>query len=574
MAEGLRKSSRSVKSRREPDFIYEDDIINILDIGEDQHSNSGGLQEDSVFGCEDFINGKNTPDSIDWSDIYSIPLADNIKDNALLFNDSPLSPEGSSSQSQFRYLDNNQLIRQESVYIHSEPRTAVSRHNSSTRLDFLEIEPFLSVSPAVYTDKSESQSDMEDLCVCDSGMVAKECCSKGANGGVTGGLDTKAVEALWAAVNQMNELSKEVKGLKVQMNLQDEVIKELKASSGKERSSGSSSDPRGTKGRTKVGKSKAERSKEEKERQYRLLQERLKDKGEESSESGGDNEESEDELNLRELKKKLSKKKKNKCKKREAELLRKAGAMFPEEDYVATSSSGTDSDSVRKSCGHKKKVKSGAKMSKRPVVRTELWPHTVANEEDGEEVACDNINLAKFYSCFTYIMLECRGTELKGRTTLLHAISLVLESLFWSEARTFHNLTMVKIEQGNLEWSDDFTALAESFIDKKVRGSFKSRSAAGNSSAGKTGWYGKGNSNYIKKGGYGYSSNSKFKGKSKPVYNSVCKQWNFQTCTYGDRCNRWHVCWTCAEAGKVGQEHKASSHEAASTRPRQPEQRP
>ena len=570
MAEGLRKSSRSVKSRRETDFIYEDDIRDILDIGDDQHSNSGGLQEDSVFGCEDFINGKNTPDSVDWTDIYSIPIANNIRDNTLLFNDSPLSPEGSSSQSHFRYLDNSQLFRQESVYIHSEPRAAVSRHNSSTRLDFLEVEePFLSVSPAVYTDNSESQADMDELCGCNSGVVAKECC----DGGATGGLKPEAVDALWAAINQMNELSNEVKGLKMQMNQQNEVIKELRASTGKESSSGGSSEPRGTKGRTKVGKSKAERSKEEKERQYRLLQEKLKDKGKESSESGGDSEESEDDLDLKKLKKKLSKKKKNKCKKREAELLRKAGAMFPDEDYAATSSSGTDSDYVRKSCGHKKKVKSGASLSKRPVVRTELWPHTVANEEDGEEVACDNISLAKFYSCFTYIMLECRGTELKGRTTLLHAISLVLESLFWSEARTFHNLTMVKIEQGNLEWSDDFTALAESFIDKKVRGSFKSKSAAGNRSAGKTGWYGKGNSSYNKKGGYGYNSNSKFRGKSKPVYNSVCKQWNFQTCTYGDRCNRWHVCWTCAEAGKVGQEHKASSHEAASTGTRQPEQR-
>ena len=268
----------------------------------------------------------------------------------------------------------------------------------------------------------------------------------------------------------------------------------------------------------------------------------------------------------------MGRKKKSKCKKREAVLLKEAGARFPDQDFSATSSSGTDTDSGRDRCRHKRKVKSGASIKKRPVVRTELWPHTVANEEDGEEVTCDSISLAKFYSCFTLIMLDCRRSESRGRTTLLHAVSLVLEALFWAEARTFHNLIMVKIEQDRLSWSDDFTALAEAFIDKKVRGSIKSK---GTATAGKSGWYGKSSGSYGKKGSYGYSSNSsKYSSRNKPVYNSVCKQWNFTTCTYGERCNRWHMCWTCAEAGKIGEAHKASSHDKANARPRQTEQRP
>ena len=271
-------------------------------------------------------------------------------------------------------------------------------------------------------------------------------------------------------------------------------------------------------------------------------------------------------------------KKKSKCKRREAELLRKAGAVFPDDEF-SSSSSGTSTDNDKYACRRKKKVKSGAKVNKRPVVRTELWPHTIANEEDGEDIACDNISLANFFTCFTFIMQGCRRAEAQGRTRLLHAISLVLESLVWSEARTFHNLTMVKIEQEQLEWEDDFTALAEAFIDKRVRVIMKNKGTAGYSSTGKTGWYGgKGNagySNYNKRGAYGYSSNmnSRYRGKSKPVYNSVCKQWNFNTCTYGDRCNKWHVCWTCAEAGKVGQEHKAVSHETSGVKHKQSEQR-
>ena len=105
-------------------------------------------------------------------------------------------------------------------------------------------------------------------------------------------------------------------------------------------------------------------------------------------------------------------------------------------------------------------------------MRTELWPHTIANEEDGDEVTSENISLAKFFSCFTYIMLESNKSEARGRTALLHAVSLVLEALFWTEARTFHNIVMLKLEQGRLDWSSDFTLHAEVYIDKKGKAEF------------------------------------------------------------------------------------------------------
>ena len=176
-------------------------------------------------------------------------------------------------------------------------------------------------------------------------------------------------------------------------------------------------------------------------------------------------------------------------------------------------------------------------------------------------------------------MLESNKSEAKGRTALLHAVSLVLEVLFWTEARTFHNVVMLKLEQGRLDWSSDFTVLAEVYVDKKVRQSYKARNSTGNNSSGRASFYNKSNNNfnYSRNPGRGYgsgNSSKKFSGKSKSLYSSVCKQWNFGSCSYGDKCNRWHVCWSCAEAGKVGENHRASSHDTSATKFKPSEQRP
>ena len=76
-------------------------------------------------------------------------------------------------------------------------------------------------------------------------------------------------------------------------------------------------------------------------------------------------------------------------------------------------------------------------------------------------------------------MTCCGKVESRGRSALLHAVSMVLEYLQWTEARTFHNMIMVKIEQGRIGWDTDFTSLAEDFVDKKVRLSMRTRNTAG-----------------------------------------------------------------------------------------------
>ena len=182
----------------------------------------------------------------------------------------------------------------------------------------------------------------------------------------------------------------------------------------------------------------------------------------------------------------------------------------------------------------------------------------LANEEEGGELTSDTIGLPQFLSCFTAIMIGCGSkVERAGRASLLNAVRSVYECLPWVEARTFHNLVMTKIEQGRIKWKDDFLVLAERYLDHKVRLSLRSKgAAAGTSSSFKPGRgslpRGAGSSGY-RQGGYNAA-------RGKPIHATVCKLWNSGTCSFADRCKYKHVCWTCAEAGKPGELHKASTH--------------
>ena len=92
-------------------------------------------------------------------------------------------------------------------------------------------------------------------------------------------------------------------------------------------------------------------------------------------------------MNMKKMRRKMSKTIKEEC---EAKLhckLKVAGASFHEEE----SSSGTDSSSSVRRSKSKNKVKSGARIRNRPVIKTELWPHIIANEDDGDEVTSEDI---------------------------------------------------------------------------------------------------------------------------------------------------------------------------------------
>ena len=181
----------------------------------------------------------------------------------------------------------------------------------------------------------------------------------------------------------------------------------------------------GRKGRSSRGKKKKGALEDGKARQLRLMKAKLKDRSRTGADSA-DDESSDASLNLAKLKKKMDKDQKRACEKKLAARLTAAGARFPIEDFESTGTDSSSSDRDSRVKG-RRKVKSGAKVKKRPVIRTELWPHTIANEDDGEDITSENIGLAKFLSCFTFIMNSCRGEEAAGRAVLLQAVSTVLD---------------------------------------------------------------------------------------------------------------------------------------------------
>ena len=137
-------------------------------------------------------------------------------------------------------------------------------------------------------------------------------------------------------------------------------------------------------------------------------------------------------------------------------------------------------------------------------------------------VTSKDIGLARFLSCFTNIMISCGRVESAGRARLLNAVSTVLECLTWAEARLYHNMVMVRLEQGRIEWTSDFLAEANLFIDRKVRRNLRSRNnSEGGNYKSSSKYYSKGS----RRGRSSYNSNSynsNSYNKSKSSYPGVC----------------------------------------------------
>ena len=258
-------------------------------------------------------------------------------------------------------------------------------------------------------------------------------------------------------------------------------------------------------------------------------------------------------INPRNIKKKMPERLKEECEQRTSQRLHQTGVSFPSDDDSIFSGSGMESEERSSTSGRRrKKVKSGADVRIRPVLKTELWPHTVANETDGEDVNSNDISFHKFLAGYTEIMSNCKGSEALGRPRLLHAISTVFGCMSWPETRLFHNLVMVKLEQGRIKWDADFTILADKYIEQKVRQTLKSKSqGTGNSYRGGNKGQGKGQGN-----------RNSAKGRNNAALSLICFQWNKGSCSFGADCKRWHVCRTCAESGKPGERHKASGCKA------------
>ena len=164
MEQGQRKSSRPVKIRQDPDFVYEQESVQFLNVSARDRSEiflSEATHEPSWLGVN-FISGiSNTVSAasvpIEASQAYSV--------SNTTFENPASSSESEVNKLQWGYDDsgsNRQAFRRSWPY------------NSSTRLDF--VDDFLSVSSSVRTDTSDMPSDTNK-----GGEGSKTCSCSGDN---------------------------------------------------------------------------------------------------------------------------------------------------------------------------------------------------------------------------------------------------------------------------------------------------------------------------------------------------------------------------------------------------------
>ena len=590
MAYATRSSKRVKKLRRDNEFAYDEATLNFLternnSEGDVWHHRMtyGSTSADCIQPNSESFAGNNVINT--WSTLNLLPpmiqqssssvnniggevidIAVDVRSHGQLQNKSTQTARVTADRSQYsegaRPRNNVRDFRGYST-------------TSSTRLDFIGppfIDPsFLCMSPTVHSDSSEvyveevlNKMDNNNKCQqCAEGITC-EVCKAREN-------DRDLRSQLTGALGKIRLLEEHMSRQNVTIMQQSDRLHSLETS----RSESSGGESRGassaTNGKQKKSKGvdaakvtkKLVRIEEEGERQFKVVTEQLRCRDQLSFNL---DESSEEELTMKDIRKKMSKKERERCNNKVSSRMKQAGATYPMADFETSNSSGTEYSEVESKFrvrSRRSKVKSGAKVKTRPVIRTELWPHTIANEEDGEDVTSEDISLAKFLSCFTCIMSSCGREESAGRARLLNAVSSVLECLPWAEARLFHNMVMVKVEQGRFEWTSDFLAMGDQFVDKKVRQNLRSKNLSGG-----TGFNSKGPGKGSRNGrSYSNPSNnysnpsSNFQNRSRSSQPGVCRNWNFGTCTFAERCNRLHVCCTCADAGKPGEQHKASTHE-------------
>ena len=595
MAEALRRSLRQAKPKKNSEFYYEEDYLTserpttAVKTVTWQRSNSA----DVPTSLASEVNFNNINGSAVWAHKLSFSDAKDIILSAQDYffsaqdylnpqNLALLSDSDTSSQCPVSDETNTRAGALQVSEVNKQSVKQCVRRLSSTSEAFLDLEGNF-LSAASQTDATDMSGEEQSEVGADKSPVREVVQDK----------DSDLKDAIFDTLARMKDLTKEVKGIKSVLlsqidrmsRIESDVvqIKQPQLNPGSLSTGSSGSKPRssvpqqlGTGGlprqpgtgsvlqqgagslnlpppvRDDHNKRRKERVEFEKDRTLHILLEQMRLRDQNTIPATSDDFVSDLDLEPRSLRKKMPSKLKEESNLRTALRLEQAGATFPVEDDSNLSGSGMESDSRSSSGGRrKKKVKSGADIRIRPVIKTELWPHTVINEEDGENVTSNDILLSKFLEGYTQIMTSRRGIEAAGRSLLLHAISMVLGCLPWTEARLFHNLVMVKLEQGRIKWDADFTVLADRFIEQKVRQTLKNKAqVAASYNNQRSGNRGQGR-------GQGRSNGNR--GRNSAAFSLVCYQWNKGSCSYGADCKRWHCCRTCAEAGKPGERHKAST---------------
>ena len=532
-SDATRRSSRPVKVKKDSIYEYDHEVLEALTGASKLISTADSETAIVQSASVESVTGENEFEIVHLGSNSSEPIERTVEKVVVNSN---LSVDVSQSQSSVQ--------SEHSVFSNTFVNSAsADRRKSSTRLDFLG-SPFMDLAGNFLS--ANSINSMSDSEVDNVSVVLEE--GKASSSGATG-LTSESEKLIEAIVTAFDTRFSAMEATLVNTNERLDKIEE--------RDNIASASESEKKGKSSKKCKKIDRVEFERDRSLKVLLEKLLNRTKGKVTETEDDDTEEEVFDLKRMKNSMSKKKKEESRLRAAQRLQQAGGSFPVNESDSSSSAGSGNESDARTRKSRKKVKSGARVKQRSVIKTELWPHTIANEEDGEDHTSENIGLAKFLSCFTYIMVTCDGKEATGRPVLLHALTSMLEDLPWTEVRTFHNLIMVKLEQGRIDWGADFTDLSDQHFEKKVRKLLRAKAAQpANTPAGsRAGYrnYGGGAS------GFGSSYNRSYDIRSKVVYSTVCKQWNEGSCTYGARCKRWHVCWACGEAGKLGEPHKSTS---------------
>ena len=331
MAHAQRSSSRQVKLRRDPNFVYEEDVLSAICNRDSRGKDHLNLDTDSdSLSTASEVQGKEYSTSVYWSDI-DLPLINN-----------PVS-----SYSQTLHTENLKYLAHLQQVLDSESQTKEeeqqldfvntdSRKASSTRCDFLDVEGcFLSASSVVHTNTSEMSSDPETV-----GNMGEH--SKAESDSSKTGLD-KTMDALLLAVSKIDKLTDKVCSMESLLKSQGARLDIIEGSIHE------SDNANDSQTRKKLDAAKVARVEEEKGRQLKFLTDKLtslgkKDSNSNSNSSDGssreESESSDDGVNMKSLRQKMSKKKKKRCRRKMEERLKQAGTTFPDDDYETTSTSG------------------------------------------------------------------------------------------------------------------------------------------------------------------------------------------------------------------------------------------
>ena len=220
MADGQRKSSRSVKLRQDPDFYYEEESWKFLlpreasDKDLNKCSSSESVLSDGVFSDHDDYVPLNVASV--WSELNKLPLIfDSVSSRSGVCDSVLRVGLGASQSSGIPNAECTVQPVEGEDFINKPSRSSsVFRQNSCTRSDFLDLDDnFLSASSAVRTDTSEMGSDKElgggssNKCNCKDDNSCSVCAPSTPN-------MADVYSAMMEALKKIDKLTTEVKTIK------------------------------------------------------------------------------------------------------------------------------------------------------------------------------------------------------------------------------------------------------------------------------------------------------------------------------------------------------------------------